>query len=332
MRVQRGTKFALNVIGLVLAAALFAAATRLHPPWWNLCLGIGTSFVFIAISDLLISAHGRIVDAARMRFFGRELVQETATFVYPDFEPHDEVTKTLEVNGVSMRYQRPTSKVRPRVDFWIDAPYTAASNDLESILYVAGVFGGLSTNPDALITDRRLVKSCNRSFLSFGLGSNACTYLYFDHAGENALFALKPEATALPAKMYVKTADGREFHSDSHCQYGLIARYTPDRQNHPHRKWFFIGGLGPAGTIGAAWYLAQNWRRLARNIPARDDFAAFVAVPVIAPTSAQLRDSDIVISSSLVKADSPSPHPKPIAGDPLPGAAPSPLNASTPTT
>jgi hypothetical protein len=153
---------------LVLAAILFTAAPRLHQPWWNLCLGIGTSFVFIAITDLLNTAHKKIVDASRSRFFGQELAREKATFAYPDFEPHDEVSSILGANGLSMRYQRPPSKTRPLVDYWIDAPFTAASNDLEAILYVAGIFGGLSARPNSLITDRRLIEDCNRSFLSFG--------------------------------------------------------------------------------------------------------------------------------------------------------------------
>lgn len=298
MHTLRSHKLALDAAGLALAAGLFAAATSLHPPWWNLCLGIGTSFVFITISDLLAAGQRRMLDASRIRFFGRELVRKAATFVYPDFEPHEEVRRVLEANGIRMKYQRPSSKMRLFVDFWIDAPFTAASNDLEAILYVAGIFGGLSTSPETLITDRRVVKACNRSFVSFGLGSNACTYLYFDHAAGNALFELRPDPSGVAAKMYVRTADGREFHSDDHNQYGLIVRYAPDRLNHPDRRWFFVAGLGPAGTIGAAWYLAQNWRHLAKEVPAEKDFAAFVSVPVIAPTSAQLKSGNIVTMRS----------------------------------
>jgi hypothetical protein len=298
MRMHKSPKLALDVTGLVLAAALYAAASQLRPPWWNLCLGIGTSFVFIAISDLLSAAHTKVIDASRVSFFGKELVRGTATFAYPDFEPHEDVTRILDANGLGMRYQRPPSKVRPLVDYWIDAPFTAASNDLEAILYVAGIFGGFTAGPDSLITDRRLTRSCNRSFISFGLGSSACTYLYFDHSGARALFDLRPEIGNLPAKMYIRTRDGREFHSDPHLQYGLIARYAPDLVNHPQRRWFIIAGLGPAGTIGAAWYLAQNWRYLAKTIPADEDFAALVTVPVIAPTTAHLQDADVVLSSS----------------------------------
>jgi hypothetical protein len=297
MRTLRSHKLVLDAVGLALAAVLFAAATSLRPPWWNLCLGIGTSFVFITISDLLTAGQKRLLDASRVRFFGRELVRGETTFVYPDFEPHEEVTRVLEANGVRMKYQRPSSRTRPFIDFWIDAPFTAASNDLEAILYVAGIFGGLATAPDALITDRRVVKACNRSFITFGLGSNACTYLYFDHAAGNALFELRRESAGVAAEMYVRTVDGREFHSDDHNQYGLIARYAPDRLNHPDRRWFFVAGLGPAGTVGAAWYLAQNWRYLAKNIPAGEDFAAFVSVPVIAPTSAYLKSADVVVMS-----------------------------------
>ena len=299
MRMHKNPKFALDVTGLVLAAALFALASRLRTPWLNLCLGIGTSFVFIAVSDILHAAHARILDASRASFFGRELARGAATFVYPDFEPHEDVTRVLEANGMGMRYQRPASKTRPLVDYWIDAPVTAASNDLEAILYVSGIFGRFSAGPDSLITDRRLIKDCNRSFVSFGLGSSACTYLYFDHSGANALFELKPEPSGRAAKMYIETIDGREFHSDSHLQYGLIARYAPDRIHGPHRRWFLIAGLGPAGTVGAAWYLAQNWRYLARKIPADQDFAALVTVPVLGPTASYLQAADIVLPRSL---------------------------------
>ena len=295
---HRSPKFALDVTGLVLAAVLFVSAGQLRPPWFNLCLGIGTSFVFIAISDLLAVAHARIVDAARVSFFGRELVRGRATFAFPDFEPHEDVTRVLAASGLSMRYQRPPSKIRPLVDFWIDAPFTAASNDLEAILYVTGIFGGFSAGPDSLISDRRLVKDCDRSFVSFGLGSSACTYLYLDHSGSNALFELKPEPTGVPARMHIRTADGREFHSDSRRQYGLISRYAPDRVFSRDRRWFLVAGLGPAATIGAAWYLARNWRHLARMIPPDEDFAALVTVPVMAPTTSYLQDTDIVLGGS----------------------------------
>src|SRR5262249_25571523 len=162
----------------------------------------------IAISDLLAAGQSRILNAARRGFFGRELARGPATFVYPDFEPHDQIARLLADNGVQMRYQRPASRIRPLLDFWIDAPFTAAANDLEPILYVAGIFGGLAANPDTLITDRRMIKACNRSFLSFGLGSNACTYLYLDHAGERALFGLHREPDGTEAEMFARTADG----------------------------------------------------------------------------------------------------------------------------
>jgi len=308
---HKSPKFALDLTGLVLATVLFAAATQLHPPWWNLCLSIGTSFIFIAVSDLLNAAHARILDTLRVSFFGRELARETATFVYPDFEPHEDVSRILDANGLSMRFQRPPSKTRPLVDYWIDAPFTAASNDLEAILYVAGIFGGFAAGTDTLITDRRLIKACDRSFLSFGLGSSACTYLYFDHSGPNAVFELLPEPSGQTAKMYIRTKDGKEFRSGPKLQYGLIARYAPDRINHPHRRWFIIAGLGPAGTIGAAWYLAQNWRGLAKRIPANDDFAALVTVPVMGPTAAHLQDADVVLSNSSAQSSQTFGRPTP---------------------
>jgi hypothetical protein len=89
--------------------------------------------------------------------------------------------------------------------------------------------------------------------------------------------------------------------NSTRIQYGLIARYAPDRIHGPHRRWFLIAGLGPAGTVGAAWYLAQNWRYLARKIPADQDFAALVTVPVLGPTASYLQAADIVLPRSLAK-------------------------------
>lgn len=145
-----------------------------------------------------------------------------------------------------------------------------------------------------------MVKTCDRSFISFGLSSNYCTRLYLDHASVNALFELHPEPGALTEQMYAQTADGREFHSDVHQEYGLIVRYAPDAAQHPERRWFLIAGLGPAGTIGAAWYLTKNWRYLASNTTARDDFVAFVSVPVIAPTTAHLESGNLVARKNAI--------------------------------
>jgi len=112
-------------------------------------------------------------------------------------------------------------------------------------------------------------------------------------AGGDKLFDLLPEAAGARALMFARTRDGREFHSDDHSQYGLIVRYSPDREKHHGRRWFMIGGLGPQGTIGAAWYLAQHWRHLGRIVAADQDFAVFVRVPAMAPRSAYFRSGDI---------------------------------------
>jgi len=297
MRAVRSSKAALDVCGLITAAILFAVAAELHPPTQNVFLGIATSFIFLSILDVLLVTQKGILNRARTKFFGSELIHEKATFVYPDFEPHREVRRALDGAGIKMRYQRPTSKIRALGDFWIDAPNSAASNDIEAILHVASIFGGLAAQPDAMMSDRRLIEACDRSYVSFGLASSACTYLYLERAGQESLFDLVPEYAGIKARMFARTSDGREFHSDNHNQYGLIVRYSPDRERSPGRRWFFIGGLGPQGTIGAAWYLTEHWRTIARRVPASQDFVAFVCVPVIAPRSAYLDDADICTST-----------------------------------
>ena len=88
------------------------------------------------------------------------------TFAFPDFAPHREVKRALSAAGTRMRYQRPTSQIRALADFWIDVPYAIAANDIEAILIVAAAFGGVAARPDSLMTDRQLIGSCDRSFVS----------------------------------------------------------------------------------------------------------------------------------------------------------------------
>jgi hypothetical protein len=280
------SKAALDVAGLLIASALFALAAHLRPPIQNVLLGVATSFVFFTILDILLASQKAVAGRRRTRFFGSELCHGQATFAYPDFEPHRDIKHALASAGTRMRYQRPTSHVRALADFWIDVPLAAASNDIEAMLDVAAIFEGHAPSAGTLITDRQLITECNKSFVSFGLASSACTYLYLQHAGPGKLFDLIPESAGSPRK-YARASDGQEFHSDNQNQYGVILRYAPDPGSHPGRRWFIIGGLGPQATVGAASYLAENWRNLARLTSPDEDFAAFISVPVIAPHGAR---------------------------------------------
>lgn len=107
MRMLKNPKAGLDAVGLVVASGLFAAAAALTSPVRDLLVGVATSFVVIAMFDLLISAQRGVLEAARARFFGRELARGQATFVYPDFEPHEEVTRALSEARTPMRYRRP---------------------------------------------------------------------------------------------------------------------------------------------------------------------------------------------------------------------------------
>jgi hypothetical protein len=296
VRALRRPKVALDAVGILLAAILYGAAAAAPMPARSICEGVATSFVFLAVFDILLAVQAWLLYRAKAGFFGRELVEKGATFVYPDFEPHQDVTDALTAAGLPMRYQRPTSQVRALADFWIDAPYSAASNDIEAILQLSVVFGAIGAQPNHVMTDRKLLEDCDRSFISFGLWSSACTYLYCERTGAGKLIELLPEPAGSHARMYVRARDGREFHSTLHHQWGVIVRHAPDRDLQPQRRWFLIGGLGPEGTIGAAWYLARHWRYLADTVPASQDFAAFVRVPTIAPTSVQFTAADVCLA------------------------------------
>jgi hypothetical protein len=296
MRWKKNDKLPLDVIGLVIAGALFVLAVRSASPQLDLLVGIATSFVFLAVFDLLLAAQGFLLGRSRAKFFGRELSRGGATFAFPDFEPHHDVTRALDGIGMPHRYQRPTSKIRGLADFWIDTHYSAAPSDIEAILYLADIFDGIAAKPNLMMTDRRVIEGCDRSFLSVGLSSSACTFLYLERMADLAMFELIPEPDERPFRKFVRVKDGREFHSDSHRQYGLVMRHSPDPRHFPDRRWFIVGGIGTEGTLGAGWYLSKHWRYLAGRVPPQRDFIAVIQVPAIAPRSAYLKDSDIIIA------------------------------------
>ncbi|MGH8902160.1 MAG: hypothetical protein ACRDYA_10875 [Egibacteraceae bacterium] len=94
-----------------------------------------------------------------------------------------------------------------------------------------------------------MASHCDCSFFSFGLNSNDCTlFQIIPHEHGSECLELAP--------------DGSEFRSTSRDIYGGVVRTCPDREGHPDHSWLLCAGLGPQGTLGAAWYLATNWQSL----------------------------------------------------------------------
>lgn len=122
MRLLRQEQFVLDVVGLLIAAGLLAAATAAKPPLQNIVAGVGASFVFVAIVDLLLGAERRLVQRQRSAFFGRELTRDRTILVYPDFVMHDAVREALKGRNQQMLYQRPASRFPNHTSIYTNTP------------------------------------------------------------------------------------------------------------------------------------------------------------------------------------------------------------------
>lgn len=266
------------VVGAVLIAVSLAAPT----PWREVLVAIAASFIFLASLLLLQFVHRKYFDTVSGTFFGREMIEEGAVFVFPEFVLAPEVLESLSGHNPQQLFAKEKKHFASTVHR-VDVPRAVAANDMEALVYLAGLVeanrrGGLELRADSMA-----VHQCDCSFISVGLSSNDCTHLYLSTA-DAPLFEIVPDGRG---SEFVRLADGSEFKSVEDRQIGLIVRHTPDREDVPGRRWFLVAGLGPMGTIGAAWYLSQKWRHLHREVGA-NDFVAVISVPSATERSVKL--------------------------------------------
>ena len=274
MRIFRKPQFVLDFIGLVIAAGLFLASASTASPVSDILVGVGTSFVFVALLDVLLAAQRKLLQRERAGFFGRELVHDKTTLVYPDFVMNDAVRDALKEHNQQMLYKRPRSRFPNLTLHRIDIPRAVAANDIEALLYVADIFESTVSCPNVMMVDRAVVDACDCSFISFGLSSNDCTHLY-THEHAQPLFTIVDDEDG---SEFLRLSNGHEYHSTQQRQYGMILRYSPSPAEYPERRWFLCGGLGPVATPGAAWYLSRQWQKLRKSVPGSQDFIAIISV------------------------------------------------------
>lgn len=274
LRPLRRSGSILNTIGLVIAAGLFAISVSAKPPAQNILIGIGASFVFVALTDLLLAAEHRLTQRHRSAFFGRELTRHRTVFVYPDFVMHDAVRETLKGHNQQMLYQRPSSRFPNRTIHRIDIPRAVAANDIEALLHVADVFESTTACPNVMLVDREVADRCDCSFVSFGLSSNDCTHLYTNEHAE-PLFTIVEDGAG---SEFITLRNGHDYQSTGIRQFGIIVRYSPSPGEYPERRWFLCAGVGPVATPGAAWYLSRHWRLLRRKVADNKNFIAVISV------------------------------------------------------
>lgn len=236
---------------------------------------VAASFMFTFVF-YFFSAFLQLLDRRHFRrFFGKDAIKNQLYIVYPAFMLSDEARITLKDHNQQLIYQ----KFNPKFSrtYRIDVPHVVADNDLCALAYLVGLFGDTCKNAPPIRVDSDAVVHSNDSFISLGLSSSECTHMYLQHCSE-PMFAIVPDDKGSEYLTYADvTNKQKELKSTSSIFYGVILKYHPDPEEESDRVWFLCAGLGPNGTSGAAWYLANKWRQLYRKV-GTSDFVAFVRV------------------------------------------------------
>ncbi|MFC1717270.1 hypothetical protein ACFL6S_26655 [Candidatus Poribacteria bacterium] len=132
---------------------------------------------------------------------------------------------------------------------------------------------GNSKEPISRSLDYDLLQRPDISFISFGgplsnyktdhaLSDPANNLIKFEEAADQGYFE-DPEAEPRIAE------PGADF------DHGLILKFYP--KDRPERTWLVCAGFDEPGTSGAAWYLANKWKKIYRDVK-KDPFAIVVQV------------------------------------------------------
>lgn len=252
-----------------------------------LMAGIATSFVFTFIFDSF-EVYLQRLDKRHFRgFFSEAAISQRLYLVYPTFILSNEVRDILRSHNAQLIYQ----KFEPKFSqvYRVDVPHAVAENDLHALVYLVGLFGDVCKKAPPIRVDLEAVTHSNDSFISLGLSSNECTHMYLQHCVK-PMFEIVPDGNGSEYLAYIDTkGQKREFKSTSNVYYAIILKYHPDPEEEPDRHWFLCAGLGPNGTSGAAWYLANRWRHLYRKI-GTSDFIAIIKVQHYSDSDSSLVD------------------------------------------
>ncbi|MFJ9364113.1 hypothetical protein ACIRRA_06825 [Nocardia sp. NPDC101769] len=210
-------------------------------------------------------------------FLGAEMISSGITLVYPTFELPLRPVQACRTAEVPYRCTF-GGKVRAcaaehRSDILVALP----QKEVRGLLYVFSVLQRHTAISIEIRSDRDIVADSDRPYISFGLTCNDCTRMYLETV-ERPLFTLNGSGAEGGSHFeQLELRDGSRYDSSADHNVGVIARVRPSPQLHPGRYWIFCAGLGPRGTTGASWYLANSWSLLQRHAGDRE-FVAVVGV------------------------------------------------------
>lgn len=264
-------------ISTILAIGFFTLAIFFStPPWSDLFLGMATSFVFLAVTNVIIRVQAWWTYRRVRDFFGNEIASSGLLLVYPDFEHSPSAVSALvDVDRVWRRPPGVNLKGLPFPEhgFPIEFDQVVAANDIQALLLFASTIEQLTSVPAALVDDRSVWADPTNSFCAAGLTSNHCIDLY-RITDRQPLLSIDERG----GHPIVHLASGHTLVDDDQREFGIIMRFAPDPERLPNRRWWFVAGLEKSGTPAAANFLNLRWRDLARQTQSDSDLLAVVSV------------------------------------------------------
>ena len=210
-------------------------------------------------------------------FLGAEMITGGITLVYPTFELPVRPMRALQSASFPNRCTVGRKARALAADHRSDVLTALPEKEFRGLLYVLSVLQRHTGILTDIRSDRDVVAHSDRPYISFGLTCNDCTRMYLE-SSERPLFTLNDsDAEGGSHFEQLELTDGSRYDSSGDHNIGVIARVRPSLNIHPDRYWIFCGGLGPRGTTGASWYLANSWGYLQQRAGDRE-FVAVIGV------------------------------------------------------
>jgi hypothetical protein len=282
-----GRAIAADRLLLVFASATAAAITLAivlggQPGLQGIFESLAASGLVATIARVLLLWTTYVRRRRFREFFGNDALRNRMCLVYPDFRLSLEAESILRQASFDLQkiYEKP-SNVFPQ-PHRVDIPSIVASNDMESLLQIAAMFGEILQKTPPVRSDAHAVANSTDSFISFGFSSNDCTHMFLE-ACHQAIFRVMEEPAPTRYGEYIEFdgPDGKQrtYRSNDKAEIGIIVKYRPKFDTASDTVWLVCAGIGPKATTGAAYYLARHWQSLYEQVDAKE----FICILSVTP-------------------------------------------------
>lgn len=205
----------------------------------------------------------RLVARRFKQIFGDGVVKPSFALVYGELVLNPQIQNPM-----------PYMKVggNPQGRFSMTAPVSQC--ELRAANYLSSAIGSATHNTPALRSDTSVRSTVDLDFISFG---GPLSNFKSDDTQTNAgnRLAFFDQGPAVPRFLDRATQAAFANCVDRSFDYGMLLKIHPTA--FPKRTWIMCAGFSEWGTSGAAWYLANRWNDIRKQVKARP-FAIVVRV------------------------------------------------------